>query len=495
MRLWTLTFALLIAACAGTPPPADFHAADALARAGVVRGEFPSAAYALVRDGRIAHEEAVGMADRQAGLAATPHVPYPLASVTKPVAASALMLLAERGRVDLDRPASEYLAVAGEARYSVRQLLAHTAGLPTYARIHWADRAGAREPFARSAARYATPVQPPGAIFEYSNLGYGLVGQIIEARSGKSLGEFLRDELFAPLGMRHSMLVDAPGTPAGAARKHGADGALLADTWNDTAAAGNVYASAHDLARFAAWSLGHGGGPLSRAARQSMQRPSDPQALHPYYGGAGYGLGWYVRDLGGEPFVWHEGGMPGASSIVILLPRRKLAAVALINATDLNAKAQEIALALLRAVAPDLPTPGFVPTEGFDKFAGQGAFVGAWNGTLEIDGRAQAWTLSLGADGAVQARFPGGQPQSAYMALVHGDFLLATLPGRLPGADVAAEGGLVLLRLVRRGDTLEGMAIAYASEQRLEHLLPFKARLSASTPSSAAAPESTAPRR
>jgi CubicO group peptidase (beta-lactamase class C family) len=496
MRGFAGVAVLLLVACGSTavlPPPAAedrLEAAGAaaanLAHEAIAAKAYPSAAWALV-DERSTTHGAAGLADPQRGIAATPDTPYPLASTTKPIVATALMLLAGRNAIQLDAPLLPQLDRApGQSGYTVRQVLAHTAGLPTYARIYWKDQAVPMRPLMENFQRYGIGAQPPGAVFEYSNLGYGLLGELIAKRSGMPLPQFLHDEVFAPLGMQHAVLAEGFAAPDGAARKCAADGNVLPDSANDTPGAGNVYASATDLAKFAAFSLGieHPGIKpiLGPEQRRAMQQPADPAALHPYYGGAGYGLGWYVRQVGTERVVWHEGGMPGASSIIVLLPERKLGAVALINAADVNTKAQELANALLRAAAPDLPPLSFVATEGFARYADEPALLGQWTGHLRIDGKRLPWSVVFGRDGKVTATFPdraskASAPQSAYAMLVSGPLLVATFPGTLPGRDVAASPGFVLLRLVRRGDTLAGMAIAYSAEQRLEHLYPFEARL------------------
>ena len=475
---------LLLAACGKPEPPPDWSAARALAEASVAKDGLPSLAYAVVRDGAIIHEGAVN---------STVDTPYPLASATKPIIATALMVLAEQGALDLDQPALRYLGrapasiAANTATYTVRQLLSHTAGLGTYARIYWKDRKVPVKHLLQNLGAYGFTAQPPGTVFEYSNLGYGLLGELIAAKAGVPLGHFLDEQVFKPLGMSNSMLAKGFATPAGAAHKYGADGKRLPGTANDTPGAGNVYASAHDLALFAAFSLGAdapGAKPvLSKKVRRAMQTAAETQALHSYYGGAGYGLGWYVRDSGDERVVWHEGGMPGASSIIVMLPQRRLAAVVLANANDVNAKVQEIANALLLAAASDYAPASFVPTEGFARFSNEPAFTGRWVGRIEIDGKLLPWTLEFAPGGAVHAKFPPRKgktatPRSAHAALVNGPLLVATFPGDLPGRDVSQRrGGLVLLRMMNRDGKLTGMAVAYSSEQRLEHLYPFRAEL------------------
>jgi CubicO group peptidase (beta-lactamase class C family) len=187
----------------------------------------PSFAVAVVRDGRIVWEE---------GFGATPQTPFALASVTKALIGTALTTLVDRGRVDLDRPVNAYL---GRAKVrstfwnaddaTVRRVASHTAGLTTYARdCGPSDHACSMDETIR---HYAVIVRPPGRDFDYSNLDYGILGEVIARASGRSYAAFVRDEVFRPFGMT-SCSVD-PGSRA------------------TTPAASSVRCSVHDLALFA----------------------------------------------------------------------------------------------------------------------------------------------------------------------------------------------------------------------------------------------------
>ena len=115
-----LTICLLSSVCAaqGAPATADsFDGVRALIRRQMTERQVPSVAVAVARDGRIVWEEAFGWADRENRVAATPHTLYSLASISKPITATALMILKERGLIDLDRPINDYL---GEAKINVR---------------------------------------------------------------------------------------------------------------------------------------------------------------------------------------------------------------------------------------------------------------------------------------------------------------------------------------------------------------------------------------
>jgi CubicO group peptidase (beta-lactamase class C family) len=448
----------------------------------------PSIAVAIAKDGAIVHEAAFGFADAEAKLAATVDTPYPLASVTKPFVATGVMLLAERKRIDLDQPASRYAGgwVPAGDRYTIRQLLNHTSGLPTYATIRWSGEPSPPHDLAEMFRRYGFAAQPPGVVSEYSNLGYGLLGHILAEQSGQSLSTFLEREVFRPLGLRHTTMLESAAVPPGFARKYDMSGKPLPETVNDTPGAGNLYASVHDLVRFGMFHLDdRSSSVIAPASKRLMRSYVDPGALYPYYDSSHYGLGWYFRTTpNGTRVVWHEGGMPGASSMILMLPDRHIVVAVAINANDRNDVAQSVANRLIAAIDPSVPPLTFVPTDGFSPYDSQAAYHGTWNGTLTIDGKPLRCSMTFDAGGRITVAFPDRAAddllprESTFKALVNGDLLLGTFAATLPAADVAQKpGGYVLLRLVRRGDTLSGTMIAYASPEGLRHLYPFAVNL------------------
>ncbi|HET7435918.1 MAG TPA: serine hydrolase domain-containing protein [Thermoanaerobaculia bacterium] len=445
----------------------------------------PSVAFAIAQNGHVVHEGAAGFAD--ANVRATVHTPYPLASVTKPFIATLVMRLAEEGRIDLDAPAARYADgwIPASDTYTVRQLLNHTSGLPTYATIRWSDEPSPTHDLAAMFGRYGFTAHPPGTVSEYSNLGYGLLGHILEVQSGQPLAQLLESEVLRPLGLRESALITAASTPAGYAHKFDMEGKPLPDTLNDTPAAGNLYASVHDLLRFGMFHLDRRATLLSNATRETMRTYVEPGALYPYYNSSHYGLGWYFRTTAnGTRVVWHEGGMPGASSLLVLLPERDIVAAVVINANDRNDVAQSISNQLIARVDPSMQPLTFDPTEGFSPYDAQAAYRGKWDGTLTVDGAPLRCALTFDGGGKITVVFPDRAAndllprESTFKALVNGDLLLGTFAATLPGADIAQKpGGYVLLRLVRRGETLNGTMIAYAAPEGLRHLYPFRVSL------------------
>lgn len=486
-------FLLLAAVASGAAVAADaarFDALDRRAAAEVDSGRVPSLAIAVVADGEIVYERAFGRADLASGRAATVRTAYALASASKPITATAVLQLAERGRVDLDTAAQRYLGrlrlsstPRGARPATVSQLLAHTAGLGTYAQIHYGDAIAAAPPFARSVARFGVLVQPPGRVAEYSNLGYGLLGAIVERRSGLAFGDYLERHVFAPLGMEDAY-VDAPSAAdADVALGYDANDKPVGRLYNDTPGAGNVHASARDLIRFTRFHLeAPTAGVLGVDGVRRMQRNPDPVALQHYYAGSYYGLGWYVRtDDGGERVVWHEGGMPGASTIIKLLPERRLGVVVLANKTEVNATTQAIADDALRALLPGYAPGALDPVANYAAYAAQPEFLGTWQGAIHIDGRRLPCRVQFGGDGKGRLRYTprnGAPVEAAFGGIVYGDSFVGAVPLALPVADQTGNTTpLTLIKLLRTGDVLQGALVAYSQPARLDYLLPFAVRL------------------
>lgn len=473
----------------------DFSTLEQRVAREIESGNVPSVAVAVAANGRVVYARAFGRADVASQRPATVHTAYALASATKPITATAVLQLAERGRIDLDAPASEYLRpwrlhrpVPDWPSPSVRQLLDHTSGLPTYAHIYYGDGIARAPSFADGAGRYSVLVQPPGRVAEYSNLGYGLLGQLVEKRSGMRFGDYLRRRVFEPLGM-HDSFVDRPRSPAAdVATPYDAQNRVLPALRNDTPGAGNVYASVQDVIRFAQFHLDPSAVAkplLSLHSVQRMQQNADPQALHHYYAGTYYGLGWYVRpDDGGQRVLWHEGGMPGASTIIKLVPDRGIAVAVLANKTEVNAVTQAVADDALRALLPEYAPGPFDATANYVPYGAQAPFLGVWYGSVAVAGRSLPCELSFAADGKVTLAIA---PEADSPRRVHGEFagivyresFIGAVPLKLPIPEQAGNADpLLLVKLVRTGDVLQGSLVAYASPQRLDYLLPFPVRLS-----------------
>jgi CubicO group peptidase (beta-lactamase class C family) len=273
----------------------------------VAEGKVPSMAVAVARDGEIVWEEGFGLADRGRNIPATEHTPYPLASISKPLTATGLMILVERGLVDLDAPIKDYLGepklqarVGDAAEATVRRVASHTAGLPLHSQHFYDGEPHRPPPMDETIRRYGNLVTSPGERYQYSNLGYGILGDVISRMSGGNYADFMREEVFVPLGMDHASVHAGPGLEEGQAVKYTAGGLVVPPCDSDSPGASAIYSSAQDLIRFAMFHLKNNlpdqKAIITESAIDEMQRPS-PETGPTREGereGSGYGIGWFI---------------------------------------------------------------------------------------------------------------------------------------------------------------------------------------------------------
>lgn len=489
--------ALALAGDAVERRPPGFAEADAFARASVDAGEIPSAAYAIARDGVVLHAAAVGAADREQNIAASLQTPYALASLSKPITATALRVLQHAPGLSMDAPIQDVLPALRSEEDSadplqgvtLRRLLHHTAGLGTYARIHYDDAIPAAALQASSAQRpYLRTVQTPGRIAEYSNIGYGLIGAAIAARSGDSFEGYLQRSVFTPLAMRDAFVA---GTDAHAGAV-GYDMSLkpIGLLWNDTPGAGNVFASVDDLLRFGSFHLDPSRfaamlALLPAAEVMAMRRPDSDGAAHPMYGDAWYGEGWYVRGPVVAPQqIWHEGGMPGASTLLTLYPEQGLVLTVLVNRSEAQPFVHALGKRLLREAWPEAPALGLDPTVDFAPLSAPTRFGGDWAGTVTVDGQTRSVGLSIDPEGGSRFEYVSGVEDEtapiirSFQAIVRDNSLVSAVQGPWRSVDAPDGAAALLLKLsLRDDDTLEGALVAYEGPERLRFLLPFALRL------------------
>ncbi len=276
-----------------------------------------------------------------------------IASITKTMTAIAVMQLWERGRLELDAPADEYLrsfrlvpADDGFGPATVRDLLTHTAGLPEIAHPRGliepdfgeSVEAGSRLPtlaeFYRGGLRVGAR---PGTRFVYNNHGPATLGQIVEDVSGQTLAGYLRANVFAPLGMVDSDLlrVDRLERRRATGYEIGRRGAReIAERDMVTAGAASVYSTPADMARYLQ-ALVNGGSnehgsvlePETVAQMYRAHYRPDPRV-------PGMGLAFFRRNLGGHVVVGHQGSHPGFHSQVSLAPDAGLAVMAFTNGAN-----------------------------------------------------------------------------------------------------------------------------------------------------------------
>ena len=409
----------------------------------------PSIAVAVVKDGKIVWEEGFGWAELEKG-AATAHTVYPLSSVTKMFTGVGLMTLVKSGKVDLDKPANDYLGDAkivgrgGDARdATVRRLANHTAGLPIYFWFSYADRPEPSRPID------AVVMFPPGETVRYSNLGYGVLGQIIAHVSGQPYEDFMRKQVFEKLGLTETSFGPA-STDAGFATSYATDGNPLPRFVADPEAAMGIYSSVHDLARFAMFLLKT---PLpdqqpilADAQIDEMQKPTGMVGKD-----AGWGIGSAVSILpSGQRIIAHVGDMKGASGTVRLIPSEKLAIIALSNFESSlpNIVANQIMNIMLRAKPQQPGEPALRPVT-METRPSLDPIRGAWTGIMHTPKDDQPVSLRVSDGDIVNVKIA----QHPETSLAVGSWRNNELRGQLHGPFDS-----VALDLLFRGNKLSGSA-------------------------------------
>lgn len=249
-----------------TPLPSHTIAAiDQVVSGCIERKEIPGAVVAVVRAGEEAFLQAYGTRHLQPPEAMRNDTVFDLASLTKPVTALAIMQLVDRERIDLDAAVGTYLSEFATGRYrraTVRHLLLHTAGLPAANSLR--QYRDGKIVLAQVAA--LRPVHPVGRKRLYSDLSYILLGEIVERVSARPLDEYMRDAIFAPLGMTETGFVPDAQLSARAATTEKRAGEWLRGQVHDPRAhalggvAGHagLFSTARDVTRFVRMLLGGG---------------------------------------------------------------------------------------------------------------------------------------------------------------------------------------------------------------------------------------------
>jgi CubicO group peptidase (beta-lactamase class C family) len=331
----------------------DTTAVASEVRAFLAERDAPSVAVAVVTAQGVVWSGAFGLADRDASRAATLETPYQIGSVTKVFTAALLLRLRDRGLLQLDDPLGKWLPSdvqlpTGPAGITLRHLLTHSAGLPGDP-VNRQDVDGVMQPYSvrelYAGLRETHLRAAPGREWYYSNLGYALLGHVIERVTGRPFEAVLKSDLLAPLDMLHSSITLEPEAEASLASHYWPEDTIRRrhSRWvfGEVAAFGGLATTATDLAKFVAFELGDPAAvdpPLSRETVAESQRP---QYVFDGWRQA-MGIGWWVRrDPEVGTIVHHGGEVDGHSSYVALSRTHGVGVIVLANlggptATDLG---------------------------------------------------------------------------------------------------------------------------------------------------------------
>lgn len=298
-------------------------------------GNVPGAAVAVVRDGVVLFHKGYGLGDLASRAPITTSTNFRLASVTKQFTATAIEILAERGKLSYDDPIVKWLpslpSYAGPI--TIRHLLTHTSGLIDYedlipkSQTEQVNDADVLHLLEQTDHLYFAP----GSKYQYSNTAYVFLGLIVERVTGESLGAFMKREIFDRAGMHNTVLMDAGVTIANRSFGHTrVDGKWERRDQSVTSATrgdGAIYSNAGDLAMWA--------NALQNAtivSRDTITRVFTPAVTTAP--GASYGFGWFIGTHDGRAITWHTGETVSFHNAILRVPDEKLAIVVLTNRDD-----------------------------------------------------------------------------------------------------------------------------------------------------------------
>lgn len=335
---------------------------DSIAGAPVKAGNVAGMAVAVVKGRDTLLMKAYGFADIENQVPATPQTVFRIGSVTKQFTSGAVMQLVEQGKVSLDDDMSKYIPKypTRGRKITVRQLLNHTSGIPSYTDVGPQFGAVMRSDLSHdSLVALISPnalMFEPGSHFYYNNTGYFMLGMLIEQVSGKPYGQYLAEKIFTPNGMTGTTYCDTrkiiPKRAAGYDRTPQGlvnTGFLSMEL---PYAAGSLCSTVGDLV---AWSNQlSSGGIVSAASFKEMTTPVKLTSGRPM----NYGFGLTADTLGGRRVVQHGGGINGFISSLVTVPEEGLVVAVLANTSP--APSDAVANALARAVLglPAASPPG-----------------------------------------------------------------------------------------------------------------------------------------
>lgn len=307
--------------------------------ASYITGRTPGAAVIVIQGAKIVYEAGYGLADLAKGTPVTPSQIFHLASVGKQFTALAVLILLEKGKLDLDDPVEKYLpeiANFGNG-VTIRRLLNHTSGIPDAYSGKLVDalmQRSARPTNADLLAVLSTAdglLFDPGFQFEYSNTGYDVLGALIERVSGESYPDFLEENIFGPLGMKNTFSLPSPRQKNDPLLAHSYvkyQGVIQPyDTYwlDDIVGSGTIYSTIEDMFLYDQAMYTD-----AIVGKSTLAEAFQPAVL---YDGTKYpyGFGWEIKDENGERSFWHSGKWLGYQSYYERFPDRKLSIIVLMN--------------------------------------------------------------------------------------------------------------------------------------------------------------------
>ena len=305
------------------------------------RGEFNGAILVAVHGSTI-YRKGFGKSNFPADVDFTPETPSDTGSVTKQFTAMSIMVLAERGKLSYDDPVSKYIPEFSRSAHfgqiTLRQLLNHTSGIPDYGDLGIDDSGLGQQGLIAALLKKEDLLAKPGLKYRYSNPGYALLAVVVERVSRRTFGEFLGQEIFAPVGMSSTFVYDASGKK-NARTAIGYGQFWQVDDGGPTAIPGDggVYSTVDDLFK---WDQ-------ALYTERLVHQSTLAEAFAPgkvQEGTSTYGFGWNIEQDGDSKYLWHQGSHAGFRAFIGRRLSERVTVIMLTNKG--NSKRQDVNAAI-----------------------------------------------------------------------------------------------------------------------------------------------------
>jgi CubicO group peptidase (beta-lactamase class C family) len=327
----------------------------------------PAVSIALIDDGSLAWARAYGVRDTGSAIAITPDTRFPIASITKPIVATAVLRLVQQGRLDLDVDINNYLTSwalpasphTRQTKVTLRHLLSHSAGTTVFG--FWGYRPSRPIPTLHQVLNGLPPANsvpvrsasPPGSRWSYSGGGYCIIQQALIDTFQRPFPELIAELIFAPLAMHASRCVVAPppDQQANSAHGHDATGAPLAEQWraHPELAAGGIWSTPADIAKWAIdLQRARAGASATLLSQQLAQQMFTPQISN-------WGLGTAIDGAGLTARFSHGGGKLGFRSYMVAYCERGQGAVI----TTSGERGDQLCVEILHSLARSYSWPDY----------------------------------------------------------------------------------------------------------------------------------------
>ncbi len=288
----------------------------------------------------------LGITNVEDSLPVTAHTVFPIASISKTFAATAMMRLVEQGKVNLHGPVASYvptlkLPAGAENRATVGDMLSHRLGLYRNAYDNKLEE-GQDTKVLRQTLGQLNLICPPGTCWSYQNVAYDGASELVENITHQPYERAVKQMLFNPIGMTHaSVSMQGLTSSASWAKPHDAGRRTLElnDNYYRVPAAGGVNSNIKDMSLWMIAQMGEMPDVLSPQVLNTIhaplvKTPGERQRLRKFLerlGEADYGYGWRSYEYAGHHIVGHRGGVAGYRSLILFDPKKKSGVVALWN--------------------------------------------------------------------------------------------------------------------------------------------------------------------